>query len=203
MDTEESLIDWDSPEPVLTLVPTYEPLPLIIPSAWMDVLVPSEVLPPPLVPSNFQSVSSPSTKSVSSPSTKSVSSPSTKSLSSLMVPPSLLLPPSLPISSSSTAPTPLAPLSPSAPPSMAPLDCSDQPWTSQSPASPWCGDPLDLLWAPEHVVSPRPVDQSCGAFTQWTSRPLAAPHPSTHLAPSSSFFPPALPQYSIRSTSAA
>lgn len=53
LDTEEWLIDWDSAEQVLTLVPIYEPLPLVFSSAWMDVLVPSEFLPPPLVPSNL------------------------------------------------------------------------------------------------------------------------------------------------------
>lgn len=38
LDTEEWLIDWDSAEPVTTLVPTHEPLsPLVVLSGWMAV----------------------------------------------------------------------------------------------------------------------------------------------------------------------
>jgi len=36
--------------------------------------------------------------------------------------------------------------------SVAALNCSDQPWASQSPALPWCEDSLALLWTSEPIL---------------------------------------------------
>ncbi|ROL41531.1 hypothetical protein DPX16_6929 [Anabarilius grahami] len=102
------------------------------------------------------------------------------------------------MTASSSTPPPLVPFSPLAPP-LTPLCCMDLPLVFLSPAPPWQEDPLAPPPATKPVTPPRLVDHSTGSIVPpalpWldvalsaprTSWPLAAFHPSTHLALSGS-----------------
>lgn len=107
----------------------------------------------------------------------------------------------LPVLPSSSALSLLAPLSHSAPPTLASPSSLDPPWASCSPAPPWCVDPLALPRTSKPVIPPRDADHSaqpwlprpsdsvlvsCRSVTLQTSRSSAVPRLSTPSAPSGS-----------------
>jgi len=96
---------------------------------------------------------------------------SSKSPVSPKIPPSFPIPPPQPITANSSAPSPLFPVSPSAP-LLNPLCCMDLLQVFQSPALPWQEDPLALPPVTEAITPPQVVNQSAPS---WLLPPLAPP----------------------------
>lgn len=115
--------------------------------------------------------------------------PSSESPASPVVTFSLPLPPPLPKPDINSAPPPQSPISPSASPSVGPHNGLDPPWASQSPARPWCDDPLAPPLASKPWTSPQPFSPSappwlhapCSLVSTIDCHPTGStglPHPS-------------------------
>ncbi|XP_016110248.1 vegetative cell wall protein gp1-like [Sinocyclocheilus grahami] len=106
-------------------------------------------------------------------------------------PPSLPLPPPLQKPVSSSAPSPLVPVSTSAHPHSAPSGRSDPPRDFQSPAPPWRDDPLSPPPASEPWTPPQSFDPSA---PPWLLAPSFPPWPIIPQAPPGALIPPAPPE---------
>ncbi|XDV39127.1 hypothetical protein PO909_008410 [Leuciscus waleckii] len=124
----------------------------------------------------------PSSKSLVSP----LVPPSSKSPVSPEFPPGLPLLPPLPITASSSAPLPLVPFSPSAPP-LTLLQCVDLPRVFRSPAPTSKEDPPAPPPVADSVTTTRPVDLSA---PPWLLPPSAPPDTIALMVP---LVPPAPP----------